>query len=71
MEISPLFHFSRSYARTRPEIDSGASLFADGLPRSASIAPATDWIFLLVRQCAGDKLWIRSELSPLGGIVPS
>ena len=71
MGTSPLLHFSRSYARIRPEIDSGASLSADGLPRNADIALATDWTFLLVHQFRDDKLWIRSGLFPLGGTAPS
>ena len=71
MGISLSLHSSTSYVRIWLEIDSGASLSVGGLPRSASIVPAIDWTFLLVRRCGGDKPWIRSGLFPLGGIVPS
>ena len=71
MGISLLLHSSTSYVRIRLEIDSGANLSVDGLPRSASIVPAIDWTFPLVCRCGGDRLLIRSGLFPLGGIVPS
>ena len=71
MGTSLLFRSSIGCVRIRPAIDSGASLFVDGLPRSVSTAPATDWTFPLVRPCGGDKPWIRFGLSPLVGIIPS
>ena len=43
--------------RIRPAIDSGASLFVDGLPRSADTAPAIDWTFPLVRRCGDDRCY--------------
>ena len=71
MAISPLPHSSRSYARIRLVVDSGASLSADGPPRNVSIVPAIDWTFPLVHRFGDDKPWIRSGLFPLGDIAPS
>ena len=71
MGISPLPHSSKSYARIQLEVDSGANLSVDGLPRSVSIVPAIDWTFLPVHRSGDDKPWIRFALSPLGGIAPS
>ena len=71
MGIALLIHFSMSCVRILLEVDSGASLPADGLPRSVSIVPATDCIFPIVHLFLGGKLWTHSELSPLGGIALS
>ena len=71
MGIALSFHSSRSYARILPEVDSGASWFVDDPPRNVSIAPATDWTFLIVRLSGDDRPWIHSELFPLSNTVPS
>ena len=45
---------SMSYAQILPEVDNGASSFVDGPPRSVSIVPAIDWIFLTAHLFLGD-----------------
>ena len=39
--------------------------------QALSIVPTIDWTFPIVHLFLGDTPWTRSELSPLGGIVPS